>query len=455
MTERAPRLEWLPPLLVGASAAVAAEVALAMLLYGGPGFVRSLTTILAVEGFALAGGLWSAPPPEPDLVDRLRRRWLLCLFSSLAAAAFGTSWTFVPWLGEERVGQAAGLAILAALPLYSSGSLLGGMSVAAATDRGRRLRSPGAAAAVGGALGFVLTGLLLPRAPMPASLLVGCLVMLSLGGMVFGSVLGARTEVVVHARRPGSSSEVSVEERTRPIDDIALIELREGAFVRRWRALEEEEGRAWWDVAVARALVPDEHAEWRVLVVGGGCTGVVRAALREHPTATVEVIERTAAVVELGREYFDTELMVGTADRSTVAVGNLDDALEAIGYGYHLVVVDTAALAPLGGLRGLSTASLSALYGIVTPGGVIAWGPVGSEPAVEALPAGWSRVVLRRPAADVSAGSELVVLTGRGSVLERLPVPEGFQTVAGAPPPAEPHSPPSEPSDALAEAPPR
>lgn len=454
MTDRVPRLEWLPPLLVGASAAVVAEVALAMLLYGGPGFVRSLTTILAVEGFALAGGLWSAPPAEPDLVDRLRRRWLLCLFAFLAAAAFGTFWTFVPWLGGERLGQAAGLAVLAALPLYASGAVLGGMSVAAATDRGGRLRSPGAAAAVGAAIGFVLTGLLLPRAPMPASLLVGCLVMLSLGGMVFGTVLGARTQVVVHARRPGWSTEVSVEERTVPLEDVATLELREGSVLRRSRSLDGE-GRTWWDVALARALLPDEHAEWRVLVVGGGCSGVVQAVLREHPQATVDVIERTAAVVELGREYFDTRLTVGADERWTVSVGNVDDSLAAIGYGYHLVVVDTASLAPLGGLRGLSATSRAALYGTVTRGGVIAWGPIGAEPAAEALPTGWSRVVLRRPAADAATGSELVILTGRAGVVERLPVPTGFQIVEGATTGAGPTPPPADPSDALAEVPPR
>jgi len=53
------------------------------------------------------------------------------------------------------------------------------------------LREPGAAAALGAGLGFVLTGLMLPRAPIPASLLVACLVLLSAGGMVYGIVLGS------------------------------------------------------------------------------------------------------------------------------------------------------------------------------------------------------------------------------------------------------------------------
>ena len=75
MTSRqSPPLEWVPPLLVGASAAIAAEVALSLLLYGGPGLVRSLTTVLGVEGFAFAAGLWSSPGPGRDMIDRVRRR---------------------------------------------------------------------------------------------------------------------------------------------------------------------------------------------------------------------------------------------------------------------------------------------------------------------------------------------------------------------------------------------
>ena len=82
--------------------------------------------------------------------------------------------------------EGAGLALLAGLPLYASGSVLGGISTAAQTDAGGRLPHPRAAAAFGATAGVVATGLLLPTAPMPGSLLIGCLVALSLGGMVFG-----------------------------------------------------------------------------------------------------------------------------------------------------------------------------------------------------------------------------------------------------------------------------
>jgi hypothetical protein len=364
--------------LVGASAAVAAEVALAVLLYGGTGFVRSLTTILAVQGIALGGGLWSAPVPDADLIDRLRRRWLLCLFAFLGAALFGAAWTLVPELGEGRGGQALGLAVLAGLPLYAAGTVLGGMSAAAVTDPGGRLSGPGAASAVGGALGFVLTGFLLPRAPMPASLLVGCLVMLSLGGMVYGGVLAYRTEVRVLARRPVWGGEVRVEDRRCSADDVAVRELREGRHVRRWRSVDD--GRQLpWDVAAWRSVMPDLDRPFRVLMVGAGASPAPHAILREHPLARVHVLERSAAVVELGREYFATDLRVGEDDRLVVEVGNLDDLVAGLRSGYDLVLVDTDALQPLGGLMGLSMATLDGLRAVTRPTGEVRFGPDSPE----------------------------------------------------------------------------
>jgi hypothetical protein len=183
---------WAPALLVGAAAAISAEVAIGILLYAGPGFMRSLTTVLAVEGVALAAGLHTAPLAGPDLVDRLRRRWLLCLGVFLLAAVFGTMWSLVETLGQGPIGQGLGLALLAGLPLFACGTLLGGMSSMVENDASVVFPRPGAAAALGAGLGFVATGALLPRAPIPASLLVGCLMLLSGGGMIYGSIVGDR-----------------------------------------------------------------------------------------------------------------------------------------------------------------------------------------------------------------------------------------------------------------------
>jgi hypothetical protein len=359
---------------VGASIAVAAEVALSILLYGGAGFVRSLTTVLAVQGIALGGGLWSAPAADGELVDRLRRRWLLCLFAFLGAAVFGVAWTLVPSLGEGAMGQGLGLAVLAGLPLYAAGTVLGGMSVAASSDAGGRLSGPGAAAAVGSALGFVLTGFLLPRAPMPASLLVACLVMLSLGGMIYGGVLASRTELRVLARRPVWGGEVVVEDRRVVADGFAVRELREGPHVRRSRSLEA--GReALWDVAAWRAVMPDLERPFRVLMLGAGASPAPQAILREHPLSSVHVLERSAAVVELGREYFATELRVGEDGRLLVEVGNLDDLVAGLRSPYDLALVDTNALEPVGGVMGLSVATLDRLREVTRPAGEVRFGP--------------------------------------------------------------------------------
>jgi hypothetical protein len=195
MSARAARTPWMPALMVGAATAIAAEVAIGILLYASVGFMRSLTTVLAIEGVALAAGLHTAPSGErPELVERLRRRWLFCLGTFIAAAIYGTLWSLFEGLGGGRFGQGVGLALLAGLPMFACGSLLGGMGALAEDDTSGLLLRPGAAAALGAGLGFVATGALLPRAPIPASLLVGCLVLLSGGGMIYGALIDASAE---------------------------------------------------------------------------------------------------------------------------------------------------------------------------------------------------------------------------------------------------------------------
>ena len=409
-SRRSPRLEWVPPLLVGASAAIAAEVALSLLLYGGPGLVRSLTTVLGVEGFSFAAGLWSAPGPGRDVIDRVRRRWILGLVVFLVAATYGSAWTFIPLLGEGWMGQSAGLVIMGAAPLYAAGSVLGGMTSAAVTDEGGRLSGPGAAAAAGAALGFVLTGFMLPRVPMPGTMLVGCLVFLSVAGMIYGSVLGSRTEVFIEARRPSPNGEVRVQERRLESDGVARVELFEGDVLRRSKDLAGGASDLPWDVAAVRAVMPSLESPWRVLFLGGGASSAPRSTVEEYPTAEVEVAERTAAVVELGREYFGTELSVGSVERQAVAVGNLDDLIASVRTTYDLIVVDLDALAPIGGLRGLSRATLWRTVDAVGPAGVVAFGPGPVEPVPEHL-AEWKR-------ASVPIGDGLLTLFSRGPLAE-------------------------------------
>jgi hypothetical protein len=423
---RPPRFGFLPALLVGASAAVGAEVAIAILLYDGAGMVRSLTTILAVEAAAFAGGLWSAPRGDHDLVERLRRRWLLCMLVYFAAAVFGTLWS-IEVLGEARWVQGAGLAVLAALPLYSAGNVLGGLAVAARTDLGRRLTAPGSAAAMGAACGFVFTGFLLPRAPMPASLLVACLVMLSLGGMIFGTVLASRTDVEEISRRPARSGSVSVLARRRPADDVASLELREDMHIRRVMPFEPTL-RLPWDVVVARQLLPDLDVSIRVVFIGGGASSAPQAIVSEHPLARVDALERTGAVVELGRDHFGTGLAIARGDRLSVFAGNLDDLIESLEPGFDIVVFDRAALAPIGGVSALSKASVTRLKAGLNPRGLFVWGPRRPEPGAPEIPDGWDHAQYER--SDAGRGDTQVVLLCRGDDGEWPEAFDGFRRVS-------------------------
>ena len=218
-------------MLVGASAAIAAEVAMGMLIYTGEGFVRSLTTVLTVEVVALGVGLWSAPAPRPGLVDRLRRRWMVCVLAFLAAATFGVAWSLVPAMGTGPAGQALGLTVLAALPLFTCGTVLGGMGSVMRSAPPGTMREPGSAAALGAGLGFVFTGLLLPRAPIPASLIVACLVLLSGAGLVYGTVLGAQAFEVRRAVADAheDQGERSASDRVLPADGLTKVSGETGA----------------------------------------------------------------------------------------------------------------------------------------------------------------------------------------------------------------------------------
>jgi hypothetical protein len=401
------RVAWAPALLVGASAAIAAEVATGILLYAGPGLMRSLTTVLAVEGAALAAGLWSAPRAGgPPLVDRLRRRWLFCLLSFMGAAVFGTSWSVVQDLGGGPVGQGIGLAVLAALPLYACGLVLGGMGAVAADDPTGRLPAPGAAAASGAALGFVLTGALLPRAPIPASLLVGCLVLLSAGGMIYGIVMASRPVVHVRGARHAAGDDVLVEDRLRVADDEAARYLLEGGHVRRRESLNGDR-TVPWDVEVTRSLLPEAPAPKRVLALGGGASALPRAIVDERPHVAVDVLERNPAVVDLARAHFDTWPEADPADRVRWRTGNLEDLLAEARGPYDLVLVDTAALAPLGGVEGLSRSARGALLAAVGSGGSLVVGPLAADAGVTGLAEGWRTVEFVRVRPD-TAEAEVV-----------------------------------------------
>jgi hypothetical protein len=374
MTSRLQRAASVPPLLVGASAAIAAEVAIGILLYAGPGLMRSLTTILAVESVAFAAGLWHGPMLSGNEVDRLRLRWLLCLGSFAGAAMFGTSWSVIESMGGGAVGQGLGLAILAALPLYTCGLILAGMAkVTGGTDR----PGSGASAALGAALGFVVTGVLLPRAPIPSSLLVACLVMLSAAGLLFGVVIAGRAVVHVRAVRASGTGNVRVEDRIVG-DEPSVRSLLEAGIERARIGLADAAPERSWDVAVTE-LALTERGGWspatRILSVGGGASPLARELCERYPGVHLDVLERGEWVVELARDHLGIGPAAVASECVKIEIGNLEDLLAASREPYDLVLVDTRALVPLGGIDGLSLAARSALFDAVGEGGVLAVGP--------------------------------------------------------------------------------
>ncbi len=207
-------VRWAPPFVVGVAVATTAEVAAGLLLYSGPGMLRSLTTVLAVEAATLGLGLWAVPEAKSDIGDALRRRWLFFLGSMLTATVFTGAWSLVQRLGNTAAEQGLGLAFLAALPLYSGGALLGAMSTSVASDSEGRTPSVGGTAALGAAVGFAADGLFLARVVTPASLLLVSLILVSAGGLLHGAILEgpeSAAEPATDADAPGQEGSLSLE----------------------------------------------------------------------------------------------------------------------------------------------------------------------------------------------------------------------------------------------------
>jgi hypothetical protein len=406
-------LAWAPAFVVGVCLASVAEIAVGLLLYTGPGLVRSITTILGVEAAALSVGLWTAPGPRPDLIDALRRRWMLCLLAFLVATLFAAFWTFLQEVGGTALGQGMGLAFMAGLPLYACGGVLGGMTAANAGQPDPPPGSVGAPAFLGVAAGIVATGIFLPRVPTPASLLLVCLVLLSAGGLVFGFVLDSRLRVLVRARRPTAVGDVWVEDRHLASHDRAARLLLEGRSLRRWMTLGGENGTPW-DVAAFRAFAAPPDVAFEMLLVGGGASSLPRAAVREHPSVRVSVSERSATVLELGREHMETGLSGELGDRLRLGVGNLDDLVQHPGGPYGLIVLDTGAFGVLGGLSGLSGKARDALCARLASGGTMVVGPMPPDPGSWEFPTGWRTATYRRPYPDAVEG---LGFPGEGEVL--------------------------------------
>ncbi|MFQ5536275.1 MAG: hypothetical protein ACE5GJ_02370 [Gemmatimonadota bacterium] len=411
MSRKVLTLSWLPPFVVGVAVATAAEIALGLLLYTGPGLMRSLTVVLVVEAVSLGLGLAMAPRLEPGLLDLLRRRWLACLGVFLLATLFSAVWSLLESLGGDALTQGMGLAFLAGLPLYACGAVLAAMSAEAATREGTELRGRfplvGAPATFGAALGFAATGISLPQVFTPASLFLFCLVLLSAGGLVYGSVLDARIHHFVRASVPTHWGRVRVEERHLPIHSQGIRLLREGIGLRRWMTLDAETPSPW-EVEMVERILPVMVDEVRILVVGGGASPLARIILRQHAGVRVTVLERNPHVLRLAAEYMETGLDPTESGATRVETGNMEDLLTRMGGIFDVVVVDTAGLGAAGGVVGMSARAWAAVRDRVAPGGVLLVGPEADTEDVSRIAEEWTWCRVRRtiplPPGRLSAG---------------------------------------------------
>lgn len=399
-------LRWVPALTVGLCTATAAEVAVALLLYNGPGFMRSLTAVLAIEAASLGLGLWAVQTGRGDPQEELRRRWFFCLVAFLLASVFTATWSLVEGLGGTALGQGLGLAMMAALPLYGAGGVLGAMAQAERCEGGEGVGSIGGPALIGASVGFAATGAALPQVLTPASLFLVCLVLLSAGGMVYGSVLDARHRVLVRGRAPGRLGEVRVEDHLVVSRGEVLRLLMEGDHLRRWSSLGGEAAEPWEVVAFQALLMPG-HDDGAVLLVGGGASALPRRVLPERRSLQVTVVERSPEVAELGREYLEGGLPPGVDGRGSLEVGNLEDILRTVAGPFALVAVDTAGLAPQGGIPSLSTSAREALLRSVGEGGYLAFGPHLPGSGEWSFPEGWPVAIYARSVALEGAGGDV------------------------------------------------
>jgi hypothetical protein len=292
---------WLPAFIVGMSAAVAGELSIGLLLYSTPGFIRSLTLILAILLGSLALGLWTAPTAATEtLHESLRRRWLLALVAFGGGSALSGMWSIQRGLAADATTRGLGLALLAALPLYACGALLGAM---AGPDPERRA-GIGSSAVAGAALGAILAGYVLVSTLLPVAIYAFCLVLLSGGALVHGWIVNERGERTVVESAASPFGELTVEEwwwgKSRGVRLLVLngrtvaAEDTRGAPIRAWE-------RAALDL-LSRRPARDEKSE--VLAIGGGSLALVRQLLEARHDVSATIVERSRPLVELALKHF-------------------------------------------------------------------------------------------------------------------------------------------------------
>ncbi len=357
MSKRIRLLAWIPPFLTGAALAAGAETAAAVLLYSGEGLLRALSLIVGIEALALGFGLSAVSAvPSQQVLEAVRRRWLFTLVSFLAAAGYAAAWTMVGSTDPTAMWQGSGLALMAGLPLFAGGALLGQMTSAEALFRGGRrggMPPAHALAFMGAGVALLLTApFLLPHLTPPSIFLV-CMVALSGAALLYGRVLDAERISICRESRPSPFGPVEVTEWIRGRPGRAVRVLLENGRLR------GAEARAGIPAIAAEAavlsLVEARGGEPKdILVVGGGALSLPRGLRRLFPRARIRVVEENPEVLRLARRHFAT----GVVEELEVVVAPAGWE-ESVKGPFDLVVVETsmpgwacgAVLARLHGLR--------------------------------------------------------------------------------------------------------
>ncbi|MFP3948717.1 MAG: hypothetical protein ACLFWG_08295 [Longimicrobiales bacterium] len=391
------RVTWVPPFLVGLAGAAAGEMATGLLLYSTEGFLRALTVILVTELSALGLGFLTSRSVRPIDVDGLRRRWLVSILSFAAAAIFAGAWGMSPGSAIAPLVQGVGLGLLAALPLFSVGVVLGVLS-SSGDDRETSIAAP---ASFGAALGLLLTGLYGVPSLQPASVYLFCVVAVSAAALLHGWIMDRRIRVLplqgsgrrgLPARRAGSNGEGKIrwERRVRITPPADVVVLRIGGLVADAAAVarssagsgdeERDEMRVClpWQRHVlgmidGRARRGDEE-DPSILVVGVG-TGALLATLESRGYSRVVALEPRGPMAMPGKNGVDavrrSETSIRRAWHEVEGEGGAD--------GYGIVVVNLRLLPREGPFQAPDVSLLDRALAVRGDDGIALVGGVGVE----------------------------------------------------------------------------
>ena len=207
--------------LIGGVMGVMAEMAAGLILYEGSGLLRATTVVLTTEAAAAGAGLLFATRVPVDEISRHLRRHLHLTLVALGLAGILTSlWGYLGGLSEVQGGQAAALALLAALPLYMSAAVLGLVCRAGSRDAEGGTVAGGGPALLGAAAGFLIYGLfLIPRLEPPVLVLL-CMAAVSGAALLVGSAV-TRAADLAHGKEDGTDPDAAAGEEDAPAAAVA------------------------------------------------------------------------------------------------------------------------------------------------------------------------------------------------------------------------------------------